>query len=172
MAVMRKPDSASLSSGERRRRKGGKETKASDKIDLPWKGWKGLGDGFQYVQVGEKVLALPCSLIPYYNILREGRVRMLKAGVALGTVKGRDLVPDIELALYDNLDTSLFPVFEADHATALAYLRRDAIELPVEMPKGYVLVAHEGHALGFVKNIGNRSNNLYPQEWRIKSSKI
>ena len=97
---------------------------------------------------------------------------MLKAGVALGTVKGRDLVPDIELALYDNLDTSLFPVFEADHATALAYLRRDAIELPAEMPKGYVLVTHEGHALGFVKNIGNRSNNLYPQEWRIKSSKI
>lgn len=172
MAVLRKPDCASLSSGERRRRKGGKETKASDKIDLPWKGWKGLGDGFQYVQVGEKVLALPCSLTPYYNILREGRVRMLKAGVALGTVKGRDLVPDIELALYDNLDTSLFPVFEADHATALAYLRRDAIELSVDMPKGYVLVAHEGHALGFVKNIGNRSNNLYPQEWRIKSSKI
>lgn len=23
--------------------------------------------------------------------------------------------------------------------------------------------------LGFVKNIGNRANNLYPQEWRIRS---
>ena len=97
---------------------------------------------------------------------------MVKAGVALGTVKGRDLVPDIELALSDILDKQLFPVYEADLATSLAYLRRDAIVLPADMPKGYVLITHEGHALGFVKNIGNRSNNLYPQEWRIKSSKI
>ena len=27
-------------------------------------------------------------------------------------------------------------------------------------------------AIGFEKNIGNRANNLYPQEWRIKSSHV
>lgn len=172
MAVLRKSDSESLPSCERRQRKGVKEKKGSGSFAGPWKGWKGLGEGFQYVQLGEKVLALPSGLTPYYNILREARVHMVKAGVALGTVKGRDLVPDIELALSDILDKQLFPTCEADLATSLAYLRRDAIVLPADMPKGYVLITHEGHALGFVKNIGNRSNNLYPQEWRIKSSKI
>ena len=172
MAVLRKSDSESLPSCERCQRKGVKEKKGSGSFAVPWKGWKGLGEGFQYVQLGEKVLALPSGLTPYYNILREARVHMVKAGVALGTVKGRDLVPDIELALSDILDKQLFPVYEADLATSLAYLRRDAIVLPADMPKGYVLITHEGHALGFVKNIGNRSNNLYPQEWRIKSSKI
>ena len=172
MAVLRKQDSESLPSCERRQRKGLKEKKGSGSFAVPWKGWKGLGEGFQYVQLGEKVLALPSGLTPYYNILRDARVHMVKAGVALGTVKGRDLVPDIELALSDILDKQLFPVYEADLATSLAYLRRDAIVLPADMPKGYVLITHEGHELGFVKNIGNRSNNLYPQEWRIKSSKI
>ena len=172
MAVLRKSDSESLPSCERCQRKGVKEKKGSGSFAVPWKGWKGLGEGFQYVQLGEKVLALPSGLTPYYNILREARVHMVKAGVALGTVKGRDLVPDIELALSDILDKHLFPTCEADLATSLAYLRRDAIDLPADMPKGYVLITHEGHALGFVKNIGNRSNNLYPQEWRIKSSKI
>jgi hypothetical protein len=29
-----------------------------------------------------------------------------------------------------------------------------------------------GHILGPVKNIGNRANNLYPKEWRIKSTHV
>ncbi|MDE5828182.1 MAG: hypothetical protein K2H57_11470, partial [Duncaniella sp.] len=28
---------------------------------------------------------------------------------------------------------------------------------------------YDGRPLGFVKNIGNRSNNLYPAPWRVKS---
>jgi NOL1/NOP2/fmu family ribosome biogenesis protein len=31
------------------------------------------------------------------------------------------------------------------------------------------LLTYQGIPLGFVKNIGNRANNLYPQEWRIRS---
>jgi len=32
-----------------------------------------------------------------------------------------------------------------------------------------VLLTWQGEPLGFVKNIGNRANNLYPNEWRIRS---
>ena len=31
---------------------------------------------------------------------------------------------------------------------------------------------YDGMPIGFEKNIGNRANNLYPQEWRIKSSHV
>ena len=34
---------------------------------------------------------------------------------------------------------------------------------------GFVLLTYKDAPLGFVKNIGNRANNLYPQEWRIRS---
>ena len=54
-------------------------------------------------------------------------------------------------------------------AQALSYLRREAIILDSSVPKGYVLVTYRHVPLGFVKNLGNRANNLYPQEWRIRS---
>ena len=38
-----------------------------------------------------------------------------------------------------------------------------------DVPRGYVLLTYQGHSLGFAKNIGNRANNLYPAEWRIRS---
>jgi 16S rRNA C967 or C1407 C5-methylase (RsmB/RsmF family) len=61
---------------------------------------------------------------------------------------------------------------EVDYKTAVSYLRGEAIILPPEVPKGYVSVTFRGLPLGFVKNIGNRANNLYPKEWRIKSTHI
>ncbi|MEG1188636.1 MAG: hypothetical protein RSE35_12440, partial [Bacteroidales bacterium] len=53
--------------------------------------------------------------------------------------------------------------------TALAYLRREAVTLSTELPKGFVLLTYQDHPIGWVKHLGNRSNNLYPQEWRIRS---
>lgn len=51
---------------------------------------------------------------------------------------------------------------------ALNYLRGNSIVLPGDMPKGIVAVCYQGFILGTVKNIGNRANNHYPKEWRIK----
>jgi NOL1/NOP2/fmu family ribosome biogenesis protein len=51
----------------------------------------------------------------------------------------------------------------------LRYLRCEALNIPNE-PKGYVLFRYQGVPLGFGKNIGNRANNLYPQEWRIRKN--
>ena len=48
----------------------------------------------------------------------------------------------------------------------------EAVAMPDGTPRGYVLVTYKNHPLGFVKNIGNRANNLYPQEWRIRSGFI
>ena len=46
------------------------------------------------------------------------------------------------------------------------------MNLPADTPKGYVLVTYRQVPIGWEKNIGNRANNLYPQEWKIKSSHI
>jgi 16S rRNA C967 or C1407 C5-methylase (RsmB/RsmF family)/NOL1/NOP2/fmu family ribosome biogenesis protein len=62
-----------------------------------------------------------------------------------------------------------FPYWEVDKSTALKYLRREALaNIPSDLPKGYVIITYKNHPLGFAKNIGNRANNLYPQEWRIR----
>ena len=63
-------------------------------------------------------------------------------------------------------------VVPLSYPQAIAFLRREALILPADTPRGIVAVSYEGHELGLVKNIGNRANNLYPKEWRIKSTYI
>ncbi len=58
------------------------------------------------------------------------------------------------------------------YSQAIAYLRGETLVLPPDTPKGIVTVTFEGFPLGPVKNIGSRANNLYPKEWRIKSTYI
>ena len=55
---------------------------------------------------------------------------------------------------------------------AIAYLRHEALVLPEETPRGLVTVCFQDHPLGLVKNIGSRANNLYPKEWKIKTTHI
>ena len=64
------------------------------------------------------------------------------------------------------------PHAELSYEQAIAYLRREAIVLPAETPRGIVVVTYQQLPLGLVKNIGSRANNLYPKEWRIKSTHI
>ncbi len=58
---------------------------------------------------------------------------------------------------------------EVDYATAIAYLRGEAIVLPSDTPRGLVTIGFQGLPLGQAKNIGSRANNLYPKAWRIRS---
>ena len=64
------------------------------------------------------------------------------------------------------------PHAELSYEQAIAYLRREAIVLPADTPTGIVVVTYHQLPLGLVKNIGTRANNLYPKEWRIKSTHI
>ena len=61
---------------------------------------------------------------------------------------------------------------ELSYQQAIAFLRGEALQLPEDTPRGEVEVCFEGHPLGLVKNIGTRANNLYPKQWRIKTTHI
>ena len=102
----------------------------------------------------------------------QARLRILHAGVPLATEKGKDLIPAHALAMSNERQHDAFPACEVDYPAAIAYLRHEAVTLPQGTPKGYVLVTYRGIPLGFAKNIGNRANNLYPNEWRILSAFI
>ena len=65
-----------------------------------------------------------------------------------------------------------FPHIDLPYSEALRYLRGEALVLPADTPRGIVTVTYKGTALGPVKNIGNRANNLYPKPWRIKTTHL
>lgn len=129
-----------------------------------------LGDLFtvdvELRQKGETITAVPSDLATDVAML-ESALHVLSAGCAVGVLKGQTLVPDADLALSLKYDERSYPVADVDRQTALAFLHKDAITLP-EAARGYVVVRYEGLPLGFVKNLGNRCNNLHPQGRRIR----
>ena len=90
----------------------------------------------------------------------------LKVGVALAEEKGKKFAPAHALALALNCNLDAFPTCELCLDDALSYLRREAIT--IDAPRGYVIVTYKGLPLGFVNNLGNRANNMYPAHWRIR----
>lgn len=174
MAVLRKPgepdDSHSrlLDEPAGKRNKKGKKTTPATPVPDEWCQRLAHPDDFDFVSRGDSFLAIPREYRADYQLL-DRHLTLLQAGVTLATVKGRDYIPHPSLALSTALDPEKTPRFEADLATALAYLRRESIVLPPDQPRGYLIVAYRGFPLGWVKNLGNRANNLYPQEWRIRS---
>ena len=60
-----------------------------------------------------------------------------------------------------------WPRVEVDRVRALKFLHGDSVVLP-DAPRGVVAVCYRGLALGLVKNIGNRCNNLLPKNLRIR----
>lgn len=103
------------------------------------------------------------------TVLKKSLRVIQSAGVEPGIQKGKDLIPSHAQAVSITLQSDSYPVCELTYEQAIAYLRKEAIVLNADAPRGYLLVTYKQTPLGFVKNIGNRANNLYPQEWRIRS---
>lgn len=149
MAVLRKPGSPSDAKPARKenRKKSAQKTKAPD-ISCT-KQWLNFQADISVSPDGE-VIAAPALVI--------------------GQVKGRDIIPSQQLAMSTALRRDAFPECDVDAATAIDYLKHNAVSLPADTPRGFVLLTYAGRPLGFVKNLGNRANNLYPSQWRITST--
>lgn len=128
-------------------------------------------DGANYM-VAETATAQMAISKHWEEVYRQiaSSLKVLHMGIRLAEKKGRDWVPCQSLALSAALKKDIFHRVELSYQQAISYLRRETFALPDETPRGFVLACYRGMPLGFMKNIGNRANNLYPQEWRIRST--
>lgn len=83
--------------------------------------------------------------------------------------RGKDWIPTQELAMNRLLVRGNWREQEVDAEQAIEYLGCKALTLPGDAPRGIVLLTYCGEPLGWVKNLGNRANNLYPKGWGILS---
>ena len=155
--------------GRRKKLKDGKKGKITPKIPQELKRWLLGNEDFTILEERDLFRAIPTQHHALYEqVLRN--LKVVHAGIELASVKGKNLQPSQSLAMSNCLNQEVFPIAEVDEQQAIAYLRTEALQLPADTPKGYVLITYQGHPLGFAKNIGNRANNLYPAEWRIRKS--
>lgn len=171
MAVMRKDgdtDSELRALKKDNKKKKERNKPGAGKQVLPDSSWLLNSENFDITDNNSRYTAIPKAWHSMYDMAAKS-LKILSAGVPMGELKGKDIIPAHALALSTSLNLSTFATAELDYAQALSYLRKEAVALPDGTPRGYVIVKYKGIPLGFEKNIGNRANNLYPAEWKIKS---
>ena len=169
LAVLRKPGTASdkPSLSEPKIVKKGKNKQTVTAVPTECKQWLN-SNAYTYKVTGNDIVAMPADMTALHAALSE-QLYLLKSGVTIAELKGRDTIPSHELAMSTALRPEAFVHCELSYTDALRYLHREAIALPEGTPRGFAIVTYRGMPLGFVKNLGNRANNLYPNEWRIRS---
>jgi 16S rRNA C967 or C1407 C5-methylase (RsmB/RsmF family)/NOL1/NOP2/fmu family ribosome biogenesis protein len=112
----------------------------------------------------QQVHALPAALAADLPVL-QAACYLKKAGITLGTPSAKEFIPEHDLAMSTVIASEL-PAVSLDAGQALQYLRKEELQVESTM-RGWALVRHVGHNLGWVKILPNRWNNYYPKEWRI-----
>ena len=96
-------------------------------------------------------------------------IHLLSDGNPVSEQKGKEQIPTTAQALSLNSPKDIYPCIELTLEQAQSYLHREALSLPAGAAQGFVIVTYMKHPLGFIKNLGERANNLYPKKWAIRS---
>lgn len=100
-----------------------------------------------------------------FLIAYEKQFYFKKAGAVMGEIKGKDMVPNHELALITLLNKNL-KVLELDREQAIKFLKKENFSHQSSV-NGLVLVTYKNKGLGWAKVLPNRINNYFPNELRI-----
>ena len=93
-------------------------------------------------------------------------VYMRKTGLKLGKPVAKEWLPDHEIALSIDANINL-PGIDANWEQALHFLKREEMGLE-STDKGWFIIHYNGLGLGWIKALGNRTNNYLPKSWRIR----
>lgn len=122
-------------------------------------------EGCALVQWQDFVFAVPAAFTDLAFRIHQ-HLRVIKLGTELGELTRKGLIPHEALALCPQLRDPNIPEIALSKEQALLYLKGDTFT--IDGKHGYHLMTFEGEPLGWIKHLGNRFNNLYPKEWRIR----
>lgn len=114
---------------------------------------------------GEEIKLFSNQWTEEFQLLKK-YVSVIDFGLAVCAVKKGKLIPDPALAFSRVLNAENFYQIKTDAEQARKYLRKES--LTTDAPIGYALITYQNIPLGWINNLGNRSNNLYPVEWRLR----
>lgn len=166
LAVLRKHDDNINPS---RRKKEKNKVKNKDILSKDYRDYINLSDSFYYSK-GENWYAMPDTFKEDISFI-DSYLNIISSGIKIGETKGKDFIPAQSLALSNFINRMAFAEYELDWKNAISYLKREPLFL-TDAPIGYILLTYKNTPIGFAKNIKSRANNLYPQEWRIRSNNL
>lgn len=129
------------------------------------KQWIINSDSYTIATHNNNIYCIAQNHIDILNIIKK-QLYIINFGTELGQFFGNDLKPSHALSLFINNNKAQLPIIEVDLSTAQEYLRKNTIDHTL-FEQGINMVSYKQQAIGYIKRIGTRCNNLYPKEYRI-----
>lgn len=117
------------------------------------------------VKIGEFYHFFPEQFNSIVHIFHS-KLYFKKAGICLGELKGKDLIPNHDLAL--SIDCKHNETIDLTKEDAIAYLRKQELKVSSDF-HGFSLLRYKKLGLGWGKALDRRFNNYLPTELRILS---
>lgn len=165
ISVLRKTGRQKIVSERNKRGSDNKLTREDRSVARDWTNF----NEENLIKPGETVIYFPGNYEDYSLLSK--RLKIIGPGTRIFTSKQNKRLPSHELAMSVFLKKNIFPSIDLDLSDSLSYLHRESIG-PGNSERGWILISYRGVHLGFVNNIGNRLNNYYPVEWRIRMNTV
>ncbi|MBI1307334.1 MAG: RNA methyltransferase [Bacteroidetes bacterium] len=128
--------------------------------------FKLISGTFSIIKTGEELCAIPEAFAEPIHYLKQ-KLNITRTGLPIGTdIRGK-LQYSHDLAMSVDLISSYFKTQEVELETALEFLRKNTVDIPVGKDK-WLLLTYKNIPLGWLKNAGNRWNNYFPTAWRLR----
>ncbi len=122
---------------------------------------------FEIIEQNNQIRAIPIAHVDICLRL-QNQLNCFINGVLIAEIKGKNQIPSHQFALSKIINIDSYKSYELDYERAIAFLKRENINLSNNLEPGYILISYHQQILAWAKHLGNRTNNLYPQHWRIK----
>ncbi len=120
----------------------------------------------QFIEWNQHVVALSDASLEFYeNSLHALKIYTL--GTSIIHAQDKFLNPDSKLAFSQLINQNAFETITIDREQAIQYLNKNSLQIQ-SSKRGFVLIKHEDFIIGLGKFAGNRINNLFPNEWRLR----
>lgn len=117
-------------------------------------------DDRRLITFGDRVFLMPVACPAF------GKIKILRAGLCLGTFKKKRFEPDhaLALAIHPSQVKQCFAI--DDEKNWAAYIHGEAISTKVDLAKGFVLMTAGGNGVGWAKFVNGQLKNFYPKGLR------
>lgn len=136
-----------------------------DKQQSRWNDWLTIPNHLVLTQFQQWSILFPEKYVLLLQHLLQV-CRIVQYGTCVGEESRKGLIPSEQLIFQTHLLNDSVQRIHLNKNEALNYLKGNTFSC--DGKQGYAIICFENNQLGWIKHLGNRFNNLYPKEWRIR----
>lgn len=136
----------------------------TEKVGSEWQ--QLINSEVDFFKFRNEIAAAKPQLFDFYKQISK-QLKIVQVGTSVGTQNQQLMIPSGELVFSQHFNIESWPSIELSLEQAIQYIGKQIIPHS-SSSKGYVTLTYKNIPIGLGKFAGNRINNLFPNEWRLR----